>query len=83
MEGSNVRVEIHGVDESVLSFKIMRESPNDNDPTIWSNVNHGSILSVPTTNVDKLYIVNPNLNNYHGYVLSSPFTVGFYTLSNQ
>lgn len=83
LKGANVRVEIHGDGESVLSFRIMRDKSNDTDPTIWSNVNHGSILFVPTTNVDRLYIANPNPNNYNGYGRSRSFTVVFYTLPNQ
>lgn len=81
--GARVRVEIHGDGESVLSFRIMRDKSNDTDPTIWSNVNHGSILTIPTTNVDGLYIANPNPNNYNGYDRNRSFTVVFYTLPNQ
>ncbi|WP_277999128.1 phosphatidylinositol-specific phospholipase C domain-containing protein [Bacillus cereus group sp. BfR-BA-01349] len=82
--GSRVRVEIHGDGESVLSFRIMRDKSGDTDPTIWSNVKHGTVLTIPAnTQLGSLYIANPNPNNYNGYGRNRSFRVVFYTLPNQ
>ncbi|MDZ3952447.1 phosphatidylinositol-specific phospholipase C domain-containing protein [Bacillus thuringiensis] len=82
--GTRVRVEIHGDGESVLSFRIMRDKSGDTDPTIWSNVKHGTVLTIPAnTQLGSLYIANPNPNNYNGYGRNRSFRVVFYTLPNQ
>ncbi|MDT3497923.1 phosphatidylinositol-specific phospholipase C domain-containing protein [Bacillus toyonensis] len=74
--GKKVRVEVHGEGESNLTFKIMRDKSGDTDPTIWSNVKHGTILTIPAnTQLGSLYIANPS-----GYSSNGSFTVKFYTL---
>ncbi|MFJ8119650.1 phosphatidylinositol-specific phospholipase C domain-containing protein [Bacillus mycoides] len=77
--GTKVRVEIHGAGESSLAFRIMRDKKGDTDPVMWSNVKHGTVLTIPAnTQLGSLYIANPS-----GYSSNESFTVKFYTLPNQ
>ena len=62
--------------EAYISFRVMYDKSADTDPTIWSNVRNGSIVTVPSgASSGNLYIANPNGAN-------SNFTVEFYTLEN-
>lgn len=77
-KGKQVRVLIRNANgkEADISCKVMRDKNNDTDPTIWSNVKNGSLLTVPTDYYsNNLYIANPNDAN-------SNFTIEFYTLEN-
>lgn len=80
-EGTRVRVSIEGGGETVLNFRVMRDKTGDTDPTIWSDVKHGSIVGIPIgANKNNLYIANPSLSG-----APSPggtFKVKFYTLQN-
>ncbi|AFU17397.1 Phosphatidylinositol-specific phospholipase (plasmid) [Bacillus thuringiensis MC28] len=62
--------------EANINFRIMRDKSGDADPTIWSNIKNGSILTVPTdANSSSLYIANPS-------GATSSFIVEFFTLEN-
>ncbi|MFJ8119902.1 phosphatidylinositol-specific phospholipase C domain-containing protein [Bacillus mycoides] len=80
-DGARVRVSIEGGGETVLNFRVMRDKSGDTDPTIWSNVKHGSIVTIASgANKNNLYIANPSLGS-----APSPggtFKVKFYTLYN-
>ncbi len=80
-DGRRVRVSIEGGGETVLNFRVMYDKSADTDPTIWSNVTHGSIVTVPSGAAkSKLYIANPSL----GFAPSpgGTFKVKVYTLYN-
>ncbi|RGP43747.1 hypothetical protein BTW32_29450 [Bacillus thuringiensis] len=77
-DGTRVRVSIEGAGSVNLSFRVMRDKPADTDPTIWSDVKNGSILTVQSgANKKDLYIANPS-----GYSSNGTFKVKFYTLEN-
>ncbi|RGP45266.1 hypothetical protein BTW32_26120 [Bacillus thuringiensis] len=78
VQSQQVRVMVRDANrqEAYISFRVMYDKSGDTDPTIWSNVRNGSIVTVPSgASSGKLYIANPNGAN-------SNFTVEFYTLEN-
>ncbi|HDR7630647.1 TPA: hypothetical protein QCX73_005345 [Bacillus mycoides] len=77
-DGTRVQVSIEGPGASVLNFRVMRDKSGDTDPTIWSNVKHGSIVTIPSgANKNNLYIANPG-----GYSGNGTFKAKFQTLQN-
>ncbi|MBK5429705.1 phosphatidylinositol-specific phospholipase C domain-containing protein [Bacillus sp. TH30] len=77
-DGTRVQVSIEGAGAIALTFRVMEDRPADTDPTIWSNVKHGSIVTVPSGAAkSRLYIANPG-----GYSGNGTFKVKFQTLQN-
>ncbi|PFE15276.1 phosphatidylinositol-specific phospholipase C domain-containing protein [Bacillus cereus] len=77
--GTRVQVSIEGPGASALNFRVMEDKQGQTDPTIWSNVRHGSIVTLPSSGTarNKLYIANPG-----GYSGNGTFKVKFHTLQN-
>ncbi|NEW09881.1 phosphatidylinositol-specific phospholipase C domain-containing protein [Paenibacillus sp. SYP-B3998] len=78
--GTRVQLWIEGAGASALNFKVMRDVSGGSDPTTWSNVKHGSIVTIPSgtvANKKNLYIANPG-----GYSANGTFKVKFQTLLN-
>lgn len=78
--GTRIQVWIEGAGDSALNFKVMRDISAGPDPTPWSNVRHGSIITIPSgtvANNKNLYIANPG-----GYSANGTFKVKFQTLLN-
>ncbi|RGP45259.1 hypothetical protein BTW32_26255 [Bacillus thuringiensis] len=68
---------IEGAGATQLSFRIMEVEPLGTDPTAWSDVKHGSVLTMMghLGDRDRICIANPK-----GYNSRGSFKVKFYLL---